>query len=102
MILLTCSSAAQAQQITEKLLAERLVACVKQWPVTASFIWNDQIDNTQELILMMETIEEKFGAVEKVVKELHNYELPVLTAFPLVKVSRGVEEWIKESVKQDR
>ena len=50
-------------------------------------------------MLIIESVEDKFDEIESVVASLHSYETFVLTAYPVAKASKGVEEWVQESVK---
>lgn len=95
---LTCANNSEATKIAEALLYKKLVACVKFLPVTAHFLWNGNVDRAEEILLIMETIDEKFDAIEQEVRELHSYETFVLTATKVEKVSAGVLDWIMQSL----
>ncbi len=95
---LTCRDKIEADTITNALLEKRLVACVKQSKVDSTYRWEDKIENASEVLLMMESTDEMFEAIDNVVKELHSYEEYVLTATVVSKSNQGVTEWIKESL----
>lgn len=91
---LTCVDTDEATKISNELLKAELVACARQLPVSSSFWWDGKIQNSDEVLLMMETIDEKFDAIEKKVAELHSYDVFVLTATPVVRTTPGVEKWL--------
>jgi periplasmic divalent cation tolerance protein len=95
-LFLTCANAEEAQKITDKLLDEKLAACVRSTEVKSDFWWKGQKEQAAEVQLIIESAEDKFDAIESAVKELHSYEIFVLTAYPVVRASAGVEDWIKE------
>lgn len=97
-LFLTCANKEEATKISQRLLKDKLVACVKSTAVQSSFIWEAQVENSQEVLLIIDSQEDKFEEIEKVVKELHSYKTFVLTAYPIVKASAGVETWVKESI----
>lgn len=47
---------------------------------------------------MMESMEEKFDGIEKIVTELHSYDEYVLTAVPVLKTTPGVHAWLNETL----
>ena len=47
---------------------------------------------------MIESTEEKFDQIEATIRQLHSYETFVLTAYPVLRASQGVEEWVKEAI----
>lgn len=94
----TCAEDEEARKIGEALLAARLVSCVRRSLVTTSNWWDGEIENHEEVLLTMESREEKFDAIEKVIKNLHSYETFVLTAVPVLKTTVGVEKWLDEEL----
>jgi len=47
----------------------------------------------------METKDENFEKIEKEVRKLHSYDIFVLVAIPVSKMSKGVGKWMKEGLK---
>ena len=98
-LFLTCANAEEAQKISDKLLDGKLAACVRQTDVKSDYWWKGRKEHADEVQLIIESTEEKFVAIESVVRELHSYETFVLTAYPVVQASSGVQDWVKESVR---
>jgi len=97
--ILTCADKKEADKIGNVLLKKKLIACAKEFPVSSSFWWKGKIDNAQEVILMMDSIEENFEKVNKEVKKLHSYETFVLFSLPVGQITKGVEDWLKKELK---
>lgn len=97
-LFLTCANKVEADEISKSLLTKRLVVCIKKTTVTSSFLWKGKIDNSEEVLLIMDSVEEKFAEIEKEVRKMHSYETFVLVANPVVKFSKGVEKWIEEEI----
>ena len=95
---LTCADTEEATKITEALLQAKLVACVRQSNVTSSYWWDGKINHASEVLLMMESSEEKFDEVERVIAKLHSYDQFVLTAVPVSQTTPGVLQWLKENL----
>lgn len=95
-LFLTCADREEAPKITNELLDKKLAACVRLSNVNSSFWWQGKIENTDEVQLIIESAEDKFDEIEACVRQLHSYETFMLTAYPVLKASKGVEEWVKD------
>lgn len=97
-LFLTCANTVEANDIVSKLFEKKLVVCVKQTSVNSTFWWKDKIENTEEVLLIMDSTQDKFSKIEAIVKEIHSYHTFTLLAYPVVKASDGVQKWVKESL----
>jgi len=95
---LTCPNEDEARTIGNALLEAKLIACVRHLAVNSSYWWEDKINHDNEVLLMMESLEEKFDQIEKVVTTLHSYDDYVLTAVPVAKTTPGVLKWLDETL----
>lgn len=95
---LTCADDSEAEKIATALLEAKLVACARRSLVSSSYWWDGEIQHARETLLMMESIEEKFDAIKKVVAKHHSYDEFVLTMTPVTKTTPGVEKWLKETL----
>lgn len=98
LLVLTCADPQEAHVITNALLEHRLVACVKQLSTTSHFWWQGNKESAQEILLLMETIEEKFDAIHDQVKTLHSYDTFVLQGIPVTQTSDAVKKWLQEEL----
>ncbi|MBI3984599.1 MAG: divalent-cation tolerance protein CutA [Candidatus Levybacteria bacterium] len=97
---LTCQGNFEAEKISKALLEKRLIACAKRLPVSSSFWWNNHIDNAKEVVVLLESIEENFAKIEKEVKKLSSYEVPMLFSVKVSKTTKIVEKWLKEELRK--
>ena len=59
----TCGSLDEARKISRQLVEAKLVACANIIPwVESIFIWNDQLDTSQETKVIFKTRDEHFDA----------------------------------------
>lgn len=96
---LTCADAEEAKRISTALLEKKLIACARQSNVSSSYWWDGKINHDDEVLLMMESLEEKFADIEKVVAKLHSYDQFVLTAVPVLKTTPSVLKWLKNAIR---
>jgi periplasmic divalent cation tolerance protein len=98
-ITLPCKDRAEAQKIADVLLEKRLVACAKIFgPLDSTYWWKGKIEKAGEVLLVLDTHESRCPAIEELVASLHSYETFVLTALPLVYVSKNARLWLQESI----
>jgi periplasmic divalent cation tolerance protein len=96
---LTCKDKTEASTIALVLLQKHLVVCAKQTAVSSDFLWNDNADHNDEVLLIMDSREDLFEQVEAEVARLHSYETFVLQAVPVARVSAKSAVWMRENLK---
>lgn len=97
-LLLTCANEKEAKLVSETLLSKKLVVCIKSFPVSSSFLWQGKINSSDEIMLVMDSVEEKFGRVEEEVAKIHSYDTPTLVALPVTQTTQKVKEWIEKEL----
>lgn len=95
---LTCD-VKEADSLIEILLQKKLIVCAKKVPVSASYRWQGEIEKADEVMLVMESAEEKFDKVEAELQKAHSYDTFVLTAVPMVRISKDAKKWLEENLK---
>jgi periplasmic divalent cation tolerance protein len=95
---LTCAGNQEADKIIKALLNKKLIACAKKSSISSSYLWKGKTESSEEILVLMESVEENFDKVNEEVKKLHSYETFVLYSVP-VKTTPEVEKWIKEEME---
>ncbi|MCX6818970.1 MAG: divalent-cation tolerance protein CutA [Candidatus Aenigmarchaeota archaeon] len=98
-ILTTIDNGHRAEDIAEKLLKEKLAACVSIVPIMSHYWWRGKIERSEEFEIRIKTKEKLVDTVLRRIKQLHNYELPVIDVINVEKSSEGEEKWIDEVTK---
>jgi len=100
MIKTTTEKIFDAEKISNTLVSEKLAACVQViGPVISTYSWKENIEKTEEFILLIKTSEELKNSVEKRIKEIHPYELPELLVIPILDGSKEYLNWLKCNIK---
>lgn len=100
-LFLTCADETEANKIIGSLLDQKLAVCVKQTDVKSNFLWKGKKEQGSEVLLVIDSTEEKFEEIEAAVKRIHSYDTFVLTAYPVAKASVGVREWVQKELNQN-
>jgi periplasmic divalent cation tolerance protein len=96
----TCPDIETAQRISRLAVEQRLAACINQIPgITSIYTWDGNIQQDQEVLLIVKTIEERFDDFQKLVNDEHPYDLPEIIALPVTQGSPDYLDWIKQCTK---
>ncbi len=94
-VLVTASSAAEAQRIGQTLLNERHAACVNIVPhVESAYQWQGKVESATEVLLIAKTTAAQLDAVIALVKRMHSYQVPEIIALPVIGGNPEYLAWI--------
>ena len=73
-VLTTAKSLEDARDLAEKVLREKLAACVQLLPISSLYTWKDAVAEESEVLLLLKTREELYSELEKAILSVHKYE----------------------------
>ena len=95
LVLTMLPTADAAAEIARTLVEERLAACGNLVPAIRSiYRWQDKIEDTNEVLLLLKTKTEHFERLKGRILELHPYEVPEVLAIPIEAGYAAYLEWI--------
>ncbi len=96
LVLSTAPNQDVATNLSKILLENRVAACVNIISGVKSYYWwNQSIEFSNEVILMIKTTEEKYCDLENLIKNCHPYEIPEIIAFDIKKGLNKYLNWIE-------
>jgi len=99
LVLTTCASNAEAERLAAELVERRLAACVNTVSQVAStYRWQGKIERAEESLLVIKTTQERFAAVQTVIRTRSGYELPEVLAVPVTAGSSEYLQWLGAAV----
>jgi periplasmic divalent cation tolerance protein len=98
----TCPDEVAASAIAERLVEERLAACVNRLPgIHSVYRWQGAIERDTEVLLLIKTARSRVDALTARLRELHPYEVPEIIA---VSVTQGLPDylnWVTQCTSTD-
>jgi periplasmic divalent cation tolerance protein len=92
-----------AEELAQQLVVARVAACVNQLaPCTSTYRWESDIETATEIPLLIKTTKAAYPRVEKLIQDIHPYELPEIIA---VAVEAGLPtylDWVANETKSLR
>ncbi|NOR15838.1 MAG: divalent cation tolerance protein CutA [Candidatus Aminicenantes bacterium] len=89
------------RDIAEKLVKERLAACVNlSGSVTSFYWWQGTIEKDSENLLIIKTRREMFPELEAKITSLHPYQVPEIIALPILQGHPPYLDWIRAETHQ--
>lgn len=103
-VLVTCGSEKEAQQLAQALVGNRLAACanVLASPVKSTYRWKGKVEVASEVLMLVKTVRRRFTALEREIRRLHSYETPEIVALPILEGSRPYLDWLRGSLATGR
>ncbi len=86
-----------ANKISSELIQKKLVACANIFPMQSAYWWQGNIENGNEYVSILKTIQENFDKVKLEIEKVHKYEVPCIMKIE-VEANESYEKWIRESV----
>jgi len=98
-VLVTAPSEAMARELGQRLVDDRLAACVSVVPgVTSVFMWEGKREEASEALLVIKTRAERYPALQQRVLELHPYSVPEVLALAVEAGAPAYLRWVQDSV----
>ncbi len=99
LVYMTAGNLEEAQRIGERLVADRLAACVNVIEKMHSiYRWEGAIQKDQEVVMIAKTTQDRLPELVDAVKRLHSYDCPCIVSFDIKGGHTEFLEWIGAEV----
>jgi periplasmic divalent cation tolerance protein len=97
-VLVTCSTAAEARRIARAVVEVRLAACVNIFPgaVQSIYRWKGKVESSRERLLLIKTSRKRLAKLQAAVERMHPYDVPEFIALPIAAGSAAYLAWLEE------
>ena len=99
-VILTTCEPSDAERLLRSLLEERVVACgniINQ--VRSLYWWDGQIQDDKEVVIIMETTDEKEAAAIAAIERQHPYSVPKILAWEPSHVHAPYLQWLQKETQ---
>ena len=101
-VLSSCPSPQEAEQIARKLVEERLAACVSiVGGVRSIYRWQGKVEDAGECLLVIKTSRALFGELRLALEHAHSYDVPEVLALQVVDGAANYLAWLDDQLRID-
>ncbi|MCC4834836.1 divalent-cation tolerance protein CutA [Shewanella sp. 1_MG-2023] len=98
LVITTCPDIASAKKLATALVNAKVAACVQLYPqVESVYVWESEVCHSSEVAMHIKCMADNYDAIQKIVIDLHPYEVPELIATPITHGLPNYLHWIKET-----
>ena len=94
MVITTCADQESAGLIAERLVEERLAACVQMFPIASVYRWEGAVQKAEEWMLFCKIRSSDYATVEVAIRAEHSYSNPEIIEVGIEKGASAYLEWI--------
>jgi periplasmic divalent cation tolerance protein len=97
-VLVTCSTAAEARRIARAVVEAKLAACVNLLPgaVQSIYRWKGKVESARERLLLIKTSRKRLAKLQAAVERMHSYDVPEFIAIPIEAGSPAYLAWLQK------
>jgi periplasmic divalent cation tolerance protein len=89
-----------ALEIAKQLIEKRLIACAQFSAIESMYRWQNQLENSREVMMHAKSIHTYWPAIHASVKELHPYEVPEIIVTSILEIEPSYFQWMLEELGQ--
>lgn len=99
-VLVTTPNREKAEAIADRVLEEKLAACVQMTEIKSYYMWKGAVHRDPEILMIMKTRTALYPELEALVATHHDYEVPQIVQVPIDGGLASYLNWIDEVTRQ--
>jgi len=99
MVYTTTPSEESAKKIGKKLLEEKLIGCYNTFKIQSGYWWKGKIESSDEWGLLMKSTLSKYKEIQSRIKELHDYDVPLIAGWIVPLINEEYYNWLKDATR---
>ena len=95
------ASTEEAQRVGRTVVEERLAACINILaPCRSIYRWQGKVEEAEEVPAILKTVDTAADTLIARIAELHSYDVPAITVWPVHKLLASYGDWAEECTKR--
>ncbi len=80
-----------------KMVKERIAACVNVTKISSVYSWQGKIENTDEFLAIFKTTQKNKARLKKEIKNTHPYKVPEIAEINVIDINKSYLAWLGNS-----
>ena len=98
-VITTVETHAQATQIAQSLVENRLAACVQlDGPIESHYVWDGALTSASEWRLTAKSLTERVPDLQRHLRQIHPYKVPEIVVLVIDDAGPEYVEWVRDSL----
>ncbi len=98
MLYVPCGSEAEAANLASQMLSQRLIACANIYPSRSLYVWNGEMVDEQEWVLVCKTLRSRAEKATSLIEQLHSYDVPCVLRILPAESNQSYYSWVAGEV----
>jgi len=99
-VITTTENREDADRIAQRLVEDRLAACVQVLgPISSTYRWQGTVETAQEWQCLVKSRRQLYDQLEEAIRRIHPYDEPEILALPILAGSEGYLAWLGKQVR---
>ena len=93
LVMVTFPNDDSAKSMIDKVLEQKLAACILRSKVNSSYMWEGQEQDEEEVIALFKTIPSNFEQLEQYILDNHPYDVPAILRIDAL-ANQDYQNWV--------
>ena len=84
-------------KIANKLVQNKIVACINITKISSIYSWQGKIENASEYLVLFKTTQKNKKSLKEKIKASHPYDVPEIAEINITSINKSYLTWLVES-----
>ncbi len=84
-------------KIANKLVKDKIAACVNITKISSVYSWQGKIENADEFLAVFKTTQKNKSRLKKEIKKTHPYQVPEIAELEVTDINKPYLQWLADS-----